>query len=232
MTRPRSSRGASTASRVPTTISTSPARIRRHSSARSPSPRPEWSTADPRLEIRPEPIDERHRQGDLRDEHERWSTELERGRDRLDVDRCLSAAGHAIEEQRGRITSGDGVVGEGDRGGLFLRQGSAGRPSPAQPNGPARERQSRPLPNVDLDQAAPREAGDGSVAVALGRTGAGDPARFGIGRRPELQECRRLAWPQPATRRLFTAGERSRRLAALCREPEPALEARAGASDR
>ena len=42
---PTSASGAATARRVPTTMSTSPDRIRRHSSARSPSPRPEWSRA-------------------------------------------------------------------------------------------------------------------------------------------------------------------------------------------
>ena len=41
--RRRAARGAP--SRVPTTRSTSPARMRRHSSARSPSPRPEWTSA-------------------------------------------------------------------------------------------------------------------------------------------------------------------------------------------
>ena len=41
----RRASGARTASRVPTTMSTSPARIRRHSSARSPSASPEWTSA-------------------------------------------------------------------------------------------------------------------------------------------------------------------------------------------
>ena len=43
--RPTSASGATSAIRVPTTTSASPARIRRHSSARSPSPRAECSSA-------------------------------------------------------------------------------------------------------------------------------------------------------------------------------------------
>ena len=46
---------------------------------------------DPRVEVGPEPIDERQRQGDLRDEHEGRPAGLERRGDRLDVDRGLAS---------------------------------------------------------------------------------------------------------------------------------------------
>ena len=52
-------------------VATSPARIRRHSSARSPSPRPGVEERDLRVEIGPQPVDERHGERDLRHEHER-----------------------------------------------------------------------------------------------------------------------------------------------------------------
>ena len=64
--RRRAARAA--ASRVPTTRSTSPARIRRHSSARSPSPSPEWTIATRTGEVGAQAVDDRRREGDLRDE--------------------------------------------------------------------------------------------------------------------------------------------------------------------
>ena len=76
----RRASGARTASRVPTTMSTSPARIRRHSSARSPSPKPGVDEGDPDGEVRPEAVDERHRERDLRDEDEGRPAALERRR--------------------------------------------------------------------------------------------------------------------------------------------------------
>ena len=57
-----------TASRVPTTTSTSPLRIRRHSSARSPSAEPRVDEGDPHVEVGPEPVHERQGEHDLRDE--------------------------------------------------------------------------------------------------------------------------------------------------------------------
>jgi hypothetical protein len=68
---PMSASGATTASRVPTTMSTSPARIRRHSSARSPSPSPEWTRATRASRSARKPVDEGHRERDLGDEDER-----------------------------------------------------------------------------------------------------------------------------------------------------------------
>ena len=49
----------------------SPARIRRHSSARSPTPSAGVDERDPGIEVRPQAVDERHRQGDLGHEDER-----------------------------------------------------------------------------------------------------------------------------------------------------------------
>ena len=60
---------------------------------------------DPRLEVRAQPVDERQRQRDLRHEDEGPPAGLEGLRDRLDVDRRLAAAGHAVEEERRRVAA-------------------------------------------------------------------------------------------------------------------------------
>ena len=84
-------------------MSASPARMRRHSSARSPSAEPGMDERDAGVEVGPQPVDEREGQRDLRHEHERRPSGFERRGDRLDVDRGLAAAGHAVEQERARV---------------------------------------------------------------------------------------------------------------------------------
>ena len=148
---------------------------------------------DARLEIRPEPVDEGHREGDLRDEDEGRPAAPERRGDGLDVDGGLAAAGHAVEEERRRVASLDRLVRRGDGLCLFRGQGRAGGTAATQPDRPGRERQSRPLPDVDLDEAAPDEAGDRPVAVPFRRSCCRDPGGLRVRRRGELGERGRLA---------------------------------------
>ena len=62
---------------------------------------------DPRVEVSPQPVDERQGQGDLGDQDEGRPAGLERGRDGLHVDRSLAAAGHPVEQERTRIPGPD-----------------------------------------------------------------------------------------------------------------------------
>ena len=101
--RPRAARAAPSASRR--RGPTSPARIRRHSSARSPSPERRVEHGDPRRQVGAEPVDDRRGEGDLRDQQERRAAGREGRRDRLDVDRGLAAARHAVEEDRRRVAT-------------------------------------------------------------------------------------------------------------------------------
>ena len=82
---------------------------------------------DPGIEIGPQAVHDRQGQGDLGNEQQDRPAKLEGGRDRLDVDGRLAAAGHAVEEEwRGiapldrRPDQADGLDlgrGEGRRGG-------------------------------------------------------------------------------------------------------------------
>ena len=62
---------------------------------------------DPGIQVRPQPVDEREGQGDLGDQHEGRPARLERGRDRLHVDRGLAATGHPVEQERTWIPGPD-----------------------------------------------------------------------------------------------------------------------------
>ena len=107
MTRPTSASGATTASRVPDD----------DVDVAGPDPPPlvgplavaetGVDERDAGVEVGPQPVDERQRHRDLGHEDERRPTRLERRRDRLDVDRRLAAAGHAVEQQRSRIAGLD-----------------------------------------------------------------------------------------------------------------------------
>ena len=145
MTRPTSASGATSAIRVPTTTSTSPARMRRHSSARSPSPSAEWSSAT--------------RTG--RSARSRSTIGVasaisgtsrsagppgrEAGGDRLDVDRGLAAARDAVEERGRRVARvrSPRARSRGQPPGPSVRPDPAGR-APRRPAGrPASGRRGR-----------------------------------------------------------------------------------------
>ena len=228
---PMSASGARTASRVPTTMSTSPARIRRHSSARSPSPRPEWTSA-----IRAS------RSARSRSTSGRASaisgTSTSAGRppssdvgDGLDIDGGLAAAGDPVQQQGTRVARRDRRADPLDR--LELGRQQVGRRRPAStPTGRARgQRQSRSLADLGLDQAAAHETGDGSAAVVAGQVrGCLAIARAG----GELRAARRsgagraAAPSAPTVRRVRRDGSRDR-LTPRVGQADPAFVAGAGA---
>ena len=121
---------------------------------------PGMEQRDPRVEVGPQPIDQRQRQRDLRDEDQRRTAGFERRRDGLDVDRGLAAAGDAVEQERPRVAGGDGGPDPVDGLGLGREQVAARRPPAA---------------------AAGRAGGQRAGAVARGRRRR--RARGGRGRR-------------------------------------------------
>src|SRR5205814_602919 len=78
------------------------------------------------VEIGPKAIHEGQRQRDLRHEDERRPAGLEARRDRLDVDSRLAGARDAVEEQRRRVTGGDGGPDRVDGGRLLWQEIGAG----------------------------------------------------------------------------------------------------------
>ena len=170
-TSPTSSSGASSAVRVPTTTSAPPARIRRHSSARSPSPSAECRTAIRDGEVGAQPVDDRRRERDLRHEQQRRAARREARRDRLDVDRGLAAAGDAVEQDRRRVAVARWRRGRGARAAAWAaRQARTGRPGAAHACGPVGQRAVAARSRTSArTQAAPHEPGDRRRPVALGQ---------------------------------------------------------------
>ena len=76
------------------------ARIRRHSSARSPSPRPEWTSATRASRSARSRSTSGRARAISGTSTSAGRPALERRGDRLDVDRGLAAAGHAVEQER------------------------------------------------------------------------------------------------------------------------------------
>ena len=226
MTRPTSASGARTASRVPTTMSTSPARMRRHSSARSPSPSPEWTSATRASRS----ARSRSTSGSAREisghEHQRPPAVPEDLGDRLDVDRRLAAAGDAFEEQRRRVTGRQGGGHDRERLGLRREAGRsqavdrrADRPR-ARPSG--RRGRSRTSASTRPRRTSPA-IGGGAVARPrsrrLRRPSARPRARAG---RVELPR------PEGSALDLAPGRDKTGRRHAGRREPDPALVARPG----
>ncbi len=131
----------------------------------------------PRVEVGPEPVDERHREGDLGDEHEHRPAAFERGGDRLDVDRRLAPARHAVEQERRRISSLEGRADRAD--GLRLRLGQRRRHWPSAPDAgrPSPERATWSFADVDRGQSTPDEAGQRRRPVAARQRSRGQPGR-------------------------------------------------------
>ena len=157
------------------------ARIRRHSSARSPSPRPEWTSA-----TRASRSARRRSTSGIASaisghEHERGPAALERRDDRLDVDRGLAAAGHAVEEERRRIAGRDRRADRGHGLGLGAAAGRspAGRP-PRSPTGrPASGRRGRSRTSTST---RPRRTSPAQRADARGAPARSAPATPAVGR--------------------------------------------------
>ena len=186
MTTPGSRIGASTASRVPTTTSTRPSRIRRHVSRRSPSDSPRVDQRNGRVQVGPQPVDQGGRQRNLGDEDERRAAGLERRRDRLDVHGRSTAAGHAVDEERLRVAVADRASATISTASRWPgKQRRALGPGAAEPGSARRERVADTLADLDRDEAAPHEAGHDRRAVRLRQSGRRDS--FGPGRRERFQ---------------------------------------------
>ena len=184
-----------------------------------------------RVEVRPQAVDERQGQGDLRHEDEHGPAGLEAGRDRLDVDRGLAGAGHAVEQDRRGIAIGDRPADRGHRLRLCGREGRAGGSRATAARRPAGQREPLALANLDVDQAPAGEARQRRGSVAVGELRRqGDAAD----RRGEVAQERHLARPEGAGsghgRGLAVAlrNARQRRPAGVV-EANPAFEARAAA---
>ena len=186
---------------------------------------------DPRVEVSPQPVDERQGQGDLGDQDEGRPAGLERGRDGLHVDRSLAAAGHPVEQERTRIPGpdrGDDLP-DGLRlgGQKIARRGTAA----AQSDGSGGQRPARPLADIGVGEPSTDEPRDRRVAVP-----AGEVRRRLLpgGRDGELPERCDLARSERPPRGGLAVRQRCRGVATRGREADPALiaRARAGAAQR
>ena len=196
---------------------------------------PGMEEGDPDREVGSEPVDQRHRQRDLGNEDEGRATALERGDDRLDVDRGLAAAGDAVEQERGRVAAEDRGARGRDRLGLGRCEGSASGAASPETDRTSRERTARPFTHLDLDEAAPDEARDGRRPVVVAEGGAG---QAGIVRRrarvaggvcgQELREGGDLARSERPPNGALTGFDRLRYVATGIGQADPALVARAG----
>ena len=199
MTTPTSASGATTASRVPTTMSTSPA----------PDPPPlvgalavaeaRVDERDPRIEVGPEPIDQRQGERDLGHEHERRPARLQRGarspRRRSPSCRRPSRRRGGAGADRARAIARDDPL---DR--RCLRLGQLGRPWPtAARSGRSRgQRPARPFPHPGLGEAAPDERREGRRPVPSGHVRGRRPLRRGAG--SPASSSRAATWRGPSGR--------------------------------
>ena len=234
-TRPRSASGASTARRVPTTIGARPGPDAPPLVGPFAFAEARVDEGDLGVELGPQAIDERQREGDLRDEDEGRPAGLERRDDRLDVDRGLPAAGDAVEERAasGRAPRSPGAI-EPDRLGLGRREGrrppaaplagrrrgpraAAARRRPWRPRrARARTRPRRvPSPCRSASSGVPDRARRSAASSARRATWRG-PRRgpVGLGRR-------RPGSPRPLARPRSAVASRSVRGAAPARRQRP-----------
>ena len=187
-------------------------------------------------EVGAEPVDDRGRQRDLRDEEQRGALGREAGGDRLDVDRRLAAARDALEERGRRVAPLDRLDRRsrgrrpgrrsgpnrpaGRRGGL-----RAGRPAaaavargPRPGGGPAGRARRSPMPRGARRAGRPgrrRPVGGGAVARRSGHPRGRAPVQRRDLARPERTPREALPGPQPRGRGL-----------ARGRDPQAALVSR------
>ena len=191
-----------------------------------PFPEAGMDQRHPRIEVGPQPVDQRQGEGDLRHEHERRPSGLEGCRDRLDVDRGLATTRHAVEQERARVAGGDRGHDPGDRLGLGGQEVARGGPAPAPAGGPGRERPARALADLGLGQTAPDEPGGRRRSVAGGQVG----RRQLAGRcRGELGQEIDLARSEGPARDRLPGGQRIGHRPPGIEEPDPALVAWPGA---
>ena len=126
---------------------------------------------DPGVEVGPQPVDEREGEGDLGHEHEGRPPGFERGGDRLDVDRGLAAAGHAIEQERARVPGGDGSHDPVDRLGLGGQEVARGGTAATPAGGSLRQWSARALADLGFGESASDEPGSGGRSVTGSQLG-------------------------------------------------------------
>jgi hypothetical protein len=121
---------------------------------------------DAGVKVGPEPIDQLERKRDLRNEDQGWPAGVEGRGNRLDVDRGLSRAGDAVEEERAGVATRDRRTDPGD--GLGLRRQELARlgPATATADRPARQRASGSLADLCVDEPSPNQTGERRVTVA------------------------------------------------------------------
>ena len=176
------------------------------------------------IEIGTQAVHERQGEGDLGHEDERRATKGQRSRDGFHVDRRLAPAGHAIEEQRARVASLDGIDDPGDRDSLLRGQIGGWRTPATDAHGPAGERPAGPYPDLGRDEPAARESGDGRGPVRGGK-------RCGLDRAAgtECSEVRQrcdLARSQGPPRRALAGGQHGGSGRTRVGQADPALMAR------
>ena len=177
---------------------------------------------DSDVQLGPQAIDDRQGQGDLGHEQEARPAELEGRRDRLDIDGRLAAARHPVEQERRGVGLLEGPPNEPGRLGLRPGQARGLRPGPAPSRRPAGVGPPGPLADLDRDQAAPGEPGQGRRPVASGQLRPGHPSGLSgqLGQEVALAGTKRSPGdPGPGA-----AG--FRRGAARRRDQDPALVAR------
>ena len=151
--------------------------------------------------------------------------------DRLDVDRGLAAAGHAVEQDRRRVARSTAVDTASTAAAWSGLSAAAGRPRAAEPGGSAGERPTRALADLGADEAAPDERRRSPTSRAARRAPAGTPPSGRAARRVGV-DARRARAARPLARAERPSRSRSparapRRPPTRGGEPQPSLVARA-----
>ena len=174
----------------------------------------------PRVEVCPEPVDERHRESDLGDEDEHRPAAPERGGDRLDVDRGLATARHAVEQERRGISSLERRADRGDGRRLRLGQRRGQGSSAPDAGRTSAERATWSLADVDRGQSTPDEAGQRRRPVAARQRSRAQP---GLGPGHELVEQVTLAGTERPSRMSLAHVEGRDDRTSIVRSVRPAL---------
>ena len=226
MTRPTSASGARTASRVPTTMSTSPDRTLRHSSARSPSPRPEWRSAIRASRSARSRSTSGSASAISGTRTSAGRPDFQDGGDRLDVDGGLARAGHPVEQERPRVAGRDRGADPGH--GLRLRREELARrwPAPSTPDRAGGERSAGAFAHLRVHELPANQPGHGCPSVAAGQLRRGRLAARAI---PPARPGRPPGEAPGGAPRPSVAGAGLDRRPALRAETDPALVAWPGA---
>ena len=183
---------------------------------------------NPRVEVRSQAIDQRHRQSNLRDQDQRAASGVQGRPDDLDVDRRLARPGDAVEQEWPRVPGAD--RGPNPRHGLGLgRQQIARRgPTSAPTDGPGGEGATRPLPDVRLTETPADESAHGRGAVPVPEVRSSQLAGRTCG---QLGEDLGLAWSDGSPGRPIAGFDQRRHSPTLRAQPDPACVAGTGAGE-